>query len=149
MGSTARRGKPMTSALYPRSSWPNLHQSSPQETSERTSPFPTRSEVSKQSYCSLLITMEVINTSHTLLLSFKTTRYWLMPTSSLWSWDQETNTQEGGLSFSHRQAELRSELGVSWASPPVLTKGAHWSLWNHRTICRIKDYQPKSKEELL
>lgn len=62
-GSTAGKGHPMTSAPYPRPSWPNPHPSSPQETSGRTSPLPKKSEGSWQ--CALLITWEIINTSHT------------------------------------------------------------------------------------
>lgn len=55
----------MTSVHYLRPSWPNLHQSLPQETSKRTSPFSEGSEVSKVTGLFSPNTLELINTSHT------------------------------------------------------------------------------------
>lgn len=81
-GSMAGRGNPMTSAPHPRPSWPDMPQSSPQETWGRTSSFPKRSEGTQQSYCALLITLEVRNTSHTQSFIQNHRRHWLMPIAS-------------------------------------------------------------------
>lgn len=81
----------------------------------------------KPSYCSLLITLEVINYSHIQSFIQNHHTYWLVPTSSLWSWEQEAKNQEGGSSLRQKEAELRSVLGASWASLLI------WSLRSHRT----------------